>query len=155
MSGTSSATTSVRRWTRRGWKWSEPHGAMGTWVGRQVWSRTNCHRWNSAIQSAAYHLALNSSSAEQLSILASPANIVNIALNPSSATQLIQYSPLSPQVNKLGVLTINSQPSAHCVPRLILSDKSKILDLTPFGQLGHKYFGKSEHAKSWMGFSSN
>ena len=64
-----------------------------------------------------------------------------------------QYCPH--QVNKLGVLTINSQPSAHCVPRLIPSDKSKILDLTPFGQFGHKYFGKSEHAKSRMGFSSN
>ena len=45
-----------------------------------------------------------------------------------------QYFPR--QVNKLGVLTINSQPSAHCVPRLIPSDK--ILGLTPFVQFGHK-----------------
>ena len=47
-----------------------------------------------------------------------------------------QYFPH--QVNKLGVLTINSQPSAHCVPRLIPSDKTKILGLKPFGQFGHK-----------------
>ena len=47
---------------------------------------------------------------------------------PSILLLRLSFHYFPHQVNKLGVLTINSQPSAHCVPRLIPSDKTKVLD---------------------------